>query len=254
MSGEQKVKIPWQVMRDLDITPQDLRVPAVLPTPSPWMGHVFFARWIMRVFQPRVFVELGTHHGFSYFTCCETVRENSLPTRCHAVDHWQGDSHSGKYGADIFEAVSSFNRRYEAFSTLYRMCFDDALAHFDDKSVDLLHVDGLHTYEAVKHDFKTWLPKLSDRALVLFHDTIESGGDFGVWRFWEEVRTGHPHMNFHQSHGLGVLGVGDDFPEPVKHLFQAAEEPEACNTMRLYFIDLSRRFMEAAYGIDTPSS
>lgn len=244
------IRIPWKMMRSLDIAQQDLHVPSVLPTPSPWMGHVFFARWIVRVFAPRVLVELGTHQGFSYFTFCEAVRENRLATRCHAVDHWEGDSHSGKYGSEIFDTVSSFNRRYEQFSTLHRMSFDDALTKFPDESVDLLHIDGLHTYEAVKHDFETWRPKLSDRAVVLFHDTIESGGDFGVWKFWEEIRAGLPHMNFHQSHGLGVLGVGTAFPEPVMALFRASEEAETCNAMRVSFIELSRRVMAAAYGVD----
>ncbi len=254
MRGDHEVKIPWQAMRGLDITRQDLAVPKALPVPSPWMGHVFFARWLMRVFRPSVFVELGTHQGFSYFTFCEVVRENGFDTKCHAVDHWEGDPHSGRYGSDIFESVSDFNRRYSSFSSLHRMSFDDALAHFTDNSVDLLHIDGLHTYEAVKHDFETWLPKLSDRAVVLFHDTIESGGDFGVWKFWEKIRTRYPHMNFHQSHGLGVLGVGQGFPDPVMHLFRAAEEPESCNNMRLYFIELSRRFMAEAYGSTFPAS
>ncbi|MEI2642880.1 MAG: class I SAM-dependent methyltransferase [Candidatus Nanopelagicales bacterium] len=46
--------------------------------------------------------------------------------------------------------------RYPGFSYLMRMYFHEALDHFEDESIDLLHIDGLHTYDAVKEDFTTW--------------------------------------------------------------------------------------------------
>lgn len=183
--------------------------PQRLVFPYGWCGHIPFAAWLMKLHQPGIFVELGTHSGNSYFSFCQAAAEYELSALCYAVDTWQGDEHSGEYGADVFGDVSSYNaQKYAGFSTLMRMRFDEALAYFSDGSIDLLHIDGLHTYEAVKADFESWLPKLSDRGIVLFHDINVRERDFGVWRLWEEMSARYPHCAFYHSHGLGALVVG----------------------------------------------
>lgn len=184
--------------------------PQSLQAPSAWMGHLPFAWWLVQTQRPRSFVELGTHTGNSYFTFCQAVKVAACATLCYAVDTWQGDEHAGKYGEEIYQTVNATNsKHYSAFSSLLRMTFDQALGVIPDGTVDLLHIDGLHTYEAVRHDFETWLPKLTPDALVLFHDTHVYERGFGVWKFWKEVRAQYPHsLDFQHSHGLGVLQVG----------------------------------------------
>ena len=189
------------------------------PETLAWIGHIPFAGWIMEEHKPTVMVELGTHTGVSYSAFCQAVIENNLPTKCYAVDTWQGEEHAGNYDNSVYDEYSLYHQqRFASFSQLLRMTFDDALSYFTDGSVDLLHIDGLHTYEACKHDFDTWLPKMSELGIILFHDTKVREREFGVWKLWEEVSKQYPAFEFHHSHGLGVLLVGKDIPEPVRML------------------------------------
>ncbi len=208
--------------------------PLHLP-PSAWIGHIPFAGWVVEEIKPRVFVELGSHHGTSYLGFCQAIKENGIESKCFAVDTWQGDEHAGSYDDSVFEALDSYHGdRYSGFSQLLRMTFDDALPNFADGSVDLLHIDGLHTYEAVRHDFETWLPKLSSRGVVLFHDTMVRDRGFGVWKFWAEVRGRYPSFEFLHSHGLGVLLVGAELPDSVRFLAQVEGTPDGAQVLRLF--------------------
>jgi hypothetical protein len=186
--------------------------PHWLKEPYSWVGHIPFGAWLVRVARPRIIVELGTHSGNSYFSICQAVRQYETGSKCHAVDTWQGDAHALSYGKDIYDMVRKNNEEnYASFSKLLRMTFDEALSIFENGSVDLLHIDGLHTYEAVQHDFETWLPKLAPGAIVLFHDTNVRRDDFGVWKYWAELKAQYADgIEFLHSHGLGVLQIPDE--------------------------------------------
>jgi len=200
--------------------------PARLVAPDSWAGHIPLAFFLVEQGQPQCLVELGTHTGNSYFAFCQAVQAARLSTRCYAVDNWQGDAQAGYYGDEVYQQVADYNRQHYAdFSTLLRQTFDEALNHFPDGSIDLLHIDGLHTYEAVRHDFDNWRPKLSDRALVLLHDTAVHQRDFGVWRLWQELSARYPHLHFDHSNGLGVLLLGNSVPAPLQALQQECSAP-----------------------------
>jgi hypothetical protein len=203
---------------------------------SGWNQHIPFAFWIVEVHKPSIFVELGTHLGTSYFSFCQAVAALRLPTRCFAVDTWRGDAHAGFYDQTVFAQVDACNEaKYAGFSRLVRSTFEEALPHFLDGSIDLLHIDGLHTYEACRQDFESWLPKLSRRAIVLLHDTNVRERGFGVHRLWAELAARYPHFEFVHGHGLGVLGVGTELDAPARQLFAAASEPGLTAEVRTAF-------------------
>ncbi|MEZ5427615.1 MAG: class I SAM-dependent methyltransferase [Pyrinomonadaceae bacterium] len=226
--------------------PVCLDFPVWLETTA-WAEHVPFAMYLIGAARPETLVELGTYHGVSYFAFCQAVRALSLNTKCYAVDTWEGDEHAGQIEQSILPRLQTHNDlHYADFSRLVRATFDEAQKNFDDGSIDLLHIDGFHTYEAVRHDFETWRPKMSDGGIVLFHDVNVREKDFGVWKFWGEISREHRHFTFLHGHGLGVLAVGAKVPEELEHLFEAGEKETAA--IRNFFhqygarIDAMREF------------
>lgn len=186
---------------------------------SAWLGHIPFASWLVEEMRPDILVELGTHRGASFLAFCQAVQACSAPTRCYAVDTWEGDEHAGEYGNEVFQPLVDYHQRnYAGFSRLMRMRFEEAVDYFDDGTVDLLHIDGLHTFEAVSNDFQTWQAKLSNRAVVLFHDINVRERGFGVWKYWDQLRTQYPSFAFTHTHGLGVLLVGPEQPQALLDL------------------------------------
>jgi hypothetical protein len=217
--------------------PIAFHTPERVVDPPSWLSHTPFAFWIVDALRPATFVELGCHSGNSYSSVAQAVQTLGLPTACYAVDTWLGDPHAGSFDESVFTEWSEYHeRRFASFSRLVRSTFDEALEHFPDGTIDLLHIDGYHTFEAVSHDFESWRPKMSNRGVVLCHDINVREKDFGAWRLWERVSGEYPSFAFLHGHGLGVLGIGRDLPEPLAWLF-AADEDQA-NTVRLFFARL----------------
>jgi hypothetical protein len=216
---------------------------------SAWIGHVPFAMYMIDILRPKMFVELGSHYGVSYCAFCQAVKDLGLDTRCYAIDTWAGDPHAGFYGSEVLlDLKEHHDPLYGGFSRLVQSTFDEALEHFPDKTFDLLHLDGYHTYDVMKRDFEQWLPKMSERGVVLLHDINVRERDFGGWKLWGELKQKFPNFEFIHSHGLGVLGVGKNFPEALNDLFNCSEQ-EAIAT-RNFFSQLGAR-LEAAQELQT---
>jgi len=173
----------------------------------PWGGHRYFAYDLVRNIKPQTIVELGTYRGTSFFSFCQAVKDANYDARLCAVDTWKGDKHSEFYGEEVFDGFKNIVEKhyYNLNIKTLRKSFDEAVEEIDDNSIDLLHVDGLHTYAAVKHDFETWLPKVKKQGIILMHDIFISKNDYGVYKVWEELKNEYKTIEFYHSCGLGVL-------------------------------------------------
>jgi predicted O-methyltransferase YrrM len=88
---------------------------------------------------------------------------------------------------------------------------EQVAAFFDDVALDLLFIDGDHSYEGVRQDYELFSPLVRPGGLIAFHDIVdgEAGSVGGVPRFWREVRDAlEEPVEFVESWTQGGFGIG----------------------------------------------
>jgi hypothetical protein len=214
--------------------------------PFPWLEHTPFAMFLVDILRPNLFVELGTQNGVSFCSFCQAVKELKLNTKCYAIDNWKGDSQTGFYDSSVLKDLTAYHDPlYGSFSRLIQSDFDDAVNQFKDKSIDLLHIDGYHTYEAVRHDFETWKSKVSDNGVVLFHDINVKLPEYGVWKFWEEIKKEYIHFEMLHCNGLGLISLSPQRDDVLGTMINTPESEQ--RILKEFFQTLgSRLVLEAS--------
>ncbi|AFL85072.1 hypothetical protein Belba_2519 [Belliella baltica DSM 15883] len=176
--------------------------------PDSWVDHIPFVKYLINIKKSNLIVELGTHTGNSFCGILEAIKEFQPSSKAYAIDTWEGDDHAGFYEDSVFTNLNKYiEDNYSQNGFLIRKRFDEALNMFSDNSIDILHIDGLHTYEAVKNDFVTWRSKVKSDGVILFHDTCVLKDGFGVHIFWEEIKDDFINYNFLFGNGLGVISL-----------------------------------------------
>ena len=169
--------------------------------PSAWQGHVEFAVWLTCRFHPEIVVDLGVDYGVSTYAWGISGRSQVI-----GIDWFQGDAHAGF--RDTYSQVLGLGAALAAATTaespvrIWKSSFEKAATEFH-RTVDVLHLDGLHTYEAVQQDLKNWLPKLSPGGLLVMHD-VQAFAD-SVGKAFAELP--YHKLAFDHSAGLGVAST-----------------------------------------------
>lgn len=173
---------------------------------SAWEGHILYIYNQIQEWKPKTVVELGVYLGHSLATMAEGCLDAGLDTKLYGVDHFKGDEHSGKFGADIEDIATKCLSEYPNV-TLIKKSFNEALKDWEG-DIDLLHIDGRHFYEDVKEDFTNWGKFVPIGGHIIMHDSQETERGFGIKRFFEELQEQHPDWEFSErkeSHGLAIV-------------------------------------------------
>ena len=170
----------------------------LLRHPTAWIGHAEFAIRLVEALNPKVTVDLGVDFGFSTFSLAYSNKGE-----VYGIDWFQGDEHAGV--RDTFNNVASLYTELKstyniANITFIKGTFSEVAATWS-KSIDILHIDGLHTFDAVSSDYSTWNKFCNEKSVILFHDVEVFSDTVGLFfnslNGYKIIRTG--------SAGLGIL-------------------------------------------------
>lgn len=125
-------------------------------------------------------VEIGVEFGRSTTVIAELA--NEMGFYFLAIDNW-----SGEYGGMAKDHVLSQKNKYDWDFNLWSMDSLKASKKYYGK-IDLIHIDGDHSYEAVLADCEAWLPKVKKGGYACFDDWNHAGLP-GVYRACKEYLT-----------------------------------------------------------------
>lgn len=174
---------------------------------SAWNGHFDFAIDLTKVISPKIIVELGVDWGFSMFSFAyPKIGE------VYGIDWFQGDPHAGlrdtkQYVLDLYTKLKN---KYKINVNIIKGDFTD-ISTIWAKKIDILHIDGFHSYESVSQDFYNWSKFVNDSGVVLFHDVEIFEG---VNRFFSQLEGFKLIKN--GSCGLGIWTLNKDIYEKIK--------------------------------------
>lgn len=185
--------------------------------PSAWEGHGRFAMHLVEKINPKIVVDLGVEYGYSTFC----FAYHNIGT-VYGIDWFQGDAHAG-FNDDSFQTTfETYTELASKFGIsnikIVKGEFTE-IAKTWDKTIDILHIDGLHTYEAVKHDFETWTRFCHNESIILFHDTVSY--PYTVGRFFNEIGGGYK-IDKLDSCGLGIFTKSEQKYNLVQEILKSS--------------------------------
>ena len=215
---------------------------------SPWSGHRYFIYDLIANEAPNIVVELGSYYGCSSFAIAQAIKDHNLDTIFWGIDTWQGDDFTETdYTQNVYQDFCNVREKCysENYIKMLRMTFDEAVARFEDETIDLLHIDGSHHYEDVKHDFLTWKSKVKKDGIILFHDIADDkiyDEILGSHQFWMDLKEEYPFtLQFDFSMGLGILFLDEEQYQHYKKNYQPQHYQRLNNSQAVELKDELRK-------------
>ena len=169
---------------------------------------------LARSIKPQGCVEIGSARGKSACTVGLALRRNG-GGKLYAIDPHASTNWNDSASVDSFGIITEHLRKagVAEYVEIVRQTSTEAAAGWE-RPIDLIFIDGDHSYEGVKADWDRFTPHVREFGVVVFHDTIWdlrpdpklSRSDMGVPRFVDELRAaGYPVITIDQNFGVSLV-------------------------------------------------
>jgi predicted O-methyltransferase YrrM len=130
----------------------------------------------------------GTTVSLSHITKNLITIDQPTPARFDTYQYNFGNNNL--FGTELLNSLTHFN--YISGDSHSEKTYDKVIDVLGDNRLDLLFIDGDHTYEGVKKDFEMYSSLVRVGGVIAFHDVHESSfheshGCF-VHNFWKEIK------------------------------------------------------------------
>jgi len=169
---------------------------------------------LARALKPKTAVEIGSARGKSACFLGLALKENGsgklYAIDPHAPTAWN-DLESTDTIEDMRRNISALG--LEQIVEIVRTTSGEAVRTWA-RPIDLLFIDGDHSFDGVKSDWDSFSPFVTEFGLVVFHDTMWDRSpderyqrpDMGVPAFVESLRAeGYPVITLDKDHGVSVV-------------------------------------------------
>lgn len=136
-----------------------------------------------------IIIEVGSWKGGSSIALAKGIQKYCPSATLYCVDMFSGAYYAKTPGLEegakrnILKVFESNMKKYP-HKTLVMDSLSAAKLFFDD-TVSFVFIDADHSYEAVKADIHTWLPKLKKGCVMCGHDYTKK--EYGVKKAVKEV-------------------------------------------------------------------
>jgi predicted O-methyltransferase YrrM len=164
--------------------------------------------------KPQSVVEIGSARGCSTCFMAMALKEN-CHGKLYAIDPHTRTAWNDTDSVETYSILVENVRKcgLESYVEVIRKTSDEAGRTWN-LPIDLLFIDGDHSYEGVKRDWELFSPFVQPFGLTIFHDTLWDLGpdptyaraDMGVPRFVDELREqGYPVITLNQNFRVSIV-------------------------------------------------